>query len=524
MAEENQSPPLLTRSDVVLALLVGGVSLGLYLRTLAPWALPGDSGEFQVLAYQVGIAHTTGYPVYILLAKLFISLFPAGDVAYRVNLFSAVMGALTVAGVYLAGRLLTARRWAGLLGALALMVSPTFWSQSLIAEVYTAGAAFLVAVWVALLAWHKTNDARALFLAGLCGGVGLGAHANLAVAAPAVAFFLLLHRSRWRALWKPALLGALAGVGLFLASFVIVDLNASPANAFNAIYGPSRSFWGLTEDDLHNPAARIAFLATAVQWRGALFANPSKVMPEHVSDYVANLPNEFSLLTLGLAALGLAALLWQDRRLAALFGSALALHWIVYFNYRVGDIQVFYIPGYVWMAMLAGVGAAALARLAEKARCRGRRILETVVMPAIIVVAVTPILSPRWEAVRDGAVPFLNARGFVAGDETEIAYKVVANLVRQLEPNSILFTDWQRLYLYYYAAHVAQQRLDLQFVETYPHAEKPGLASSIPAFIRANIDARPIYLSDWVGEIEAAGLEIRPVHFGVIRLFKVEKP
>lgn len=80
-------------------------SLGLYIRTLAPGVLPGDSAEFQVLAYQLGIAHCPGYPIYLLLAKLF-TLLPIWEVAYGVNLFSAFMAALTVVGLYLGGRLL----------------------------------------------------------------------------------------------------------------------------------------------------------------------------------------------------------------------------------------------------------------------------------------------------------------------------------------------------------------------------------------------------------------------------------
>src|SRR3982750_140617 len=76
--------------DGALALLLGSASLALYVRTLAPFVLGSDSGEFQVLAYQLGIAHTPGYPIYLLLAKL-LTLLPIRDIAYRVNLFSAVM-------------------------------------------------------------------------------------------------------------------------------------------------------------------------------------------------------------------------------------------------------------------------------------------------------------------------------------------------------------------------------------------------------------------------------------------------
>src|SRR5512136_2872403 len=187
-----QSSRLFSRWDILLSILAGVLSMALYTRTLAPGVLPSDSGEFQVLAYQVGIAHTTGYPVYMLLGKLFITLVPVRDVAYRVNLFSAFTGALTVAGTYLCAKLLSKSHWASLVGALALTVSYTLWSQSIIAEVYSPGAAFLVAVWLALLIWYKSGNARALFAAGVCGGLGLGVHATFATVAPPVGIFLLL--------------------------------------------------------------------------------------------------------------------------------------------------------------------------------------------------------------------------------------------------------------------------------------------------------------------------------------------
>jgi hypothetical protein len=174
----------LTWLDAALALLLGGANLALYVRTLAPFVLGGDSGEFQVLAYQLGIAHAPGYPVYLALAKL-MTLLPIGDVAYRVNLFSAVMAAVTVAGVYLATRLLAGARLAAVLGALALAVSYTFWTQATIAEVYTSATAFAALVLIGLLAWYRTGSRRALFLAGLCGGLSLGVHSTVGLLAPA---------------------------------------------------------------------------------------------------------------------------------------------------------------------------------------------------------------------------------------------------------------------------------------------------------------------------------------------------
>lgn len=64
--------------------------MGLYLPTLAPGLLYGDSAELQTLAQTLGLTHPTGYPVYVLIARLFVALVPLGSIAYRVNLLSAV--------------------------------------------------------------------------------------------------------------------------------------------------------------------------------------------------------------------------------------------------------------------------------------------------------------------------------------------------------------------------------------------------------------------------------------------------
>ncbi len=140
-------------------ILAGGLftgSLAIYLQTLAPSVatLFDDSLEFPLASYRLGIVHPTGYPLYTLLSKLF-TLGAAQSVAGRVNLFSAVAGALTVSLVFLVARQLTRRRLPATLGALALAVSPLFWSQAVIAEVYTLHTAFVCAIiWVALR-WGK---------------------------------------------------------------------------------------------------------------------------------------------------------------------------------------------------------------------------------------------------------------------------------------------------------------------------------------------------------------------------------
>src|SRR5262245_20177105 len=69
----------------------------LYLWTLAPGVVGGDSGEHQLAVLLLAIPHTTGYPLYLLVGKLWTMLLPLGSMAWRVNLFSALGGALAAA-------------------------------------------------------------------------------------------------------------------------------------------------------------------------------------------------------------------------------------------------------------------------------------------------------------------------------------------------------------------------------------------------------------------------------------------
>ncbi len=92
---DREAPPL-PRTDILLAGLIGSLALALYVRTLAPSLLWGDSAEFQTLSYTLGVTHPTGYATQIIFGRIF-TLIPINNIAWRVNLMSAFFGALAVA-------------------------------------------------------------------------------------------------------------------------------------------------------------------------------------------------------------------------------------------------------------------------------------------------------------------------------------------------------------------------------------------------------------------------------------------
>ena len=138
-------------------LFVAVALLPVYLATMASAVGAADTFEFQVVAPQLGIAHPTGYPLYLLLGKLF-SLLPLGTVAWRLNLASAVYAVVAAALVFRIGLDLLRRPLPALVGAIALGLAPIYWSQAIVAEVYA-----LHALIVALALWlmvRLTTDGR----------------------------------------------------------------------------------------------------------------------------------------------------------------------------------------------------------------------------------------------------------------------------------------------------------------------------------------------------------------------------
>lgn len=98
-----------------------------------------DSPKFQFVGKVLGTAHSPGYPFYVMATWAFGKL-PIGTLAYRINLFSAVCGALACMVIFLTARRLGVTRLLSLAAALGAATTFPVWSNSVTAEVYTLAA------------------------------------------------------------------------------------------------------------------------------------------------------------------------------------------------------------------------------------------------------------------------------------------------------------------------------------------------------------------------------------------------
>lgn len=178
-----------SRIDFALGFLLALVAFFLYVQTLVPSILDGDQGELQYMPSILGIPHPPGFPLYLLLGHLW-SLLPIGDLAYRMNLFSAIFGALTI------GALFVVLRRQGLhlvaaLGAFTFALIPTFWNYSTLAAVYTLHTFLAVLLLGFLLEWQATRRTTWISLAGIILGLGVSNHPTFLLFAPATVAYAL---------------------------------------------------------------------------------------------------------------------------------------------------------------------------------------------------------------------------------------------------------------------------------------------------------------------------------------------
>ena len=72
------------------------VVFGIYLATTAPTVDFIDSGELAAVAYTLGIAHPTGYPVFTLIGWLFSHIPVSAAVIFRLNVMNALFCTLGI--------------------------------------------------------------------------------------------------------------------------------------------------------------------------------------------------------------------------------------------------------------------------------------------------------------------------------------------------------------------------------------------------------------------------------------------
>ncbi len=399
------STPRRRLTDGLIAAAIFALALIVYNATLTPslsYKSP-DGNELATVPYLLGLAHSTGYPLYTWLGKLF-TFIPIGDVAHRMNLMSAVLGAGGVAllyGIMLvltrpAGEAdadLTTRRLVSAFTALLFAFSLAFWSQTGIAEVYAPNV-FMVTltVWL-LLKWAEAEECQPgpggcgispsllyFWAFSLSFGLSLGTHmSNLGFAAGFALFVLLVN---WRILLQPLkLLGGAALFGLGTLQFAWLPYKAASLNDPLMMRHAPRTLKGMYDYTLGAfPQMKFAF--------------PLWAIPDRIVLYLYLLRQNFGAPGIALGIYGMLEMVFRKPKRFWLFMTMYLVHVFFFVQYRVFDLDVFFIPAHLLYAIFIGYGVYCLAgHVFALLRANGQRRRRLALSLGLALVLAIPVVG-----------------------------------------------------------------------------------------------------------------------------------
>jgi len=479
------------RGDYLAAAVVALVALAVYVTTLPPTVTGEDSGELITAAYSLGIAHPPGYPLWCMLGHLFCWL-PLGTVAWRVALMSAVFGAGTAALLCLLVIRLTQNRFAGAVAGLALAFSAEFWSQSVIAEVYSLNALLVMACVLILIVWMQSRTPRLLYVFALVYGLGLCNHHTMHFLGPLFAAFILMVHGRPWLHWR---------------TYALMLLIASATWGLVHLYLPIRSSanpamdWG-------NPETWEAFKNVVLrgQYAGSTDAMPRSLdrFGQQTLTFLKLYSNQFTLWLSWLPLAGLYPLWKRGGRIFGLIAGLcvyLALGIIVVVNFDM-DPQtvwvngVFFIPCYIMAAVLIGMAVDGLANMRLK-----QMSLRTVSMAVCAGVALIPLTAHYYENNKSNYY---------------FAYDYAVNTLNALEKDAIYFPAGDHsIFPLIYMQSVEGMRPDVRFGIKYGYVE-PDLLADMPVPQQAYMSPKQFQLMAEAWIVENLN---RPCYFVINRPF-----
>ncbi len=412
----------------------------IYLATLAPgltWANDGaDGGDLISAAVTGGVAHPSGYPTYLLLARLF-QMIPVGTLAFRTNLMSALAGVLSALLVY--GILVWVSdspvqgNWlAGLVAGFSFGLSPIIWSQAVITEVYTLHTA-LAALVILLTLWIPSERSRTWLevMRGLALGLALGNQLTSVFLIPPILFI-----SAWQSGWKfnlRSILMACSGLGAGLLVYGSLPLRAFSNPPVN---------WG-------NPATLNQFwwLVSGALYQRRLLDLPLAGMLERGRTLAGLLLNQFELPGILMGLVGLVYYFRPSR-----------LYFITIFNvisfslfailYATFDSYIYLLPVFLSFALWIGLGIGGLLQSVRKHQRLAR--IGLLIFFTLWFFTASLVRWPEVDASRD-----TNAEQFGA------------HAMQNLPQNAIVFTDSdQAIFGLWYFHYALKQRPDITVIAT----------------------------------------------------------
>ena len=359
----------LDTSETRRAIVVAAIPFIVYAVGACRTAYVGDSGDLLTAIAVMGIPHPSGYPLYVLLAKVWSLALFFLPLPWSVSLFSAACAAGAAGLLYRTARESGAGPLASAGAAWLLAFSPSFWAEANIQRVYALNALFLALALFLTLRWRRGGRDRDLIAGAFVCGLGASNHLEMGVAGIAIGIFVLVTEPRIVKRWR-LVAGCVLAAAAGLLPYVYLPLRARAHPLLD---------WGHPV----TPANLVKVVLRSDFWGRAYIQSPADLLPIF-GDYAWSLLAESAWVGAGLALVAVVAA--RKRRWPVLLpllimganAVMMALHG------SRSDLFIwhrYYIPSYVALALLAAWG---WQTLAERVR---PRVAALALLPPLVLLA-----------------------------------------------------------------------------------------------------------------------------------------
>lgn len=449
------------RIDTGLAALLFLSAFAVYLQTMRRSFAWGDPSEMATAAYFLGIGHSPGYPTYMLIAYPFAHL-PFATVAFRVNMMSALFGAVAVTLSYFVFRRIIGSRLGAFVAAASFAFTASFWDVTTEADVHTLHIAFMTAILLLLLKWRESGRPHLAWI-GLLFGLSLGNHALTVLMIPAALLLVAITRG-WRFLLTKQVLAAcmtcFAGLTVY---------------AYLAIRGPAHPPPGVSDpQNLHQVLLQI----TAPGARESMFDVPMTTVLRRIGQFaVSRLPLDVTWPGIILGFVGIPVLIKRNKQLLVVLAIILALNVLYSVNFSIFDIYAYFIISYWVWCVFIGAGGAWCATLVAHVIASIQRTEDSIGARSRLALAGALLLAlPFWIATDHWSM--------IDASDDRSAEQFARATLDHVEKNAVVLGDWWTTAPLGYLKYIEGVRPDVTLLPVFSYSDKKALSDQTqPGFL-----------------------------------------
>jgi len=166
-----------------------------YLLTLPPTLVFGDSGDHIACGYILGLAHPSGYCLYTIITKLS-SYIPISNIAMRMAFLTIIIASCATFVLYLILEHILKNRYISLSSSLIFAFSQTFWKISGYTKMYSLFVLFTSLCFYIILIWERKKNKKYLYLLAFIYGLALSNHNLSATIFPSLFYLVFVTNKR----------------------------------------------------------------------------------------------------------------------------------------------------------------------------------------------------------------------------------------------------------------------------------------------------------------------------------------